>query len=72
METKNIHARAQVTVTLTLALSGRWGSGCKMDQVFMQAAESAKGRIRHMLQEAKIGAILHDVEVTAILAEEAE
>ncbi len=60
-------ARAVVTVTLELRVSGSWGEDCTIAQVYRQAEASARGIIRN-----KLGTdvqIKGEPKVTAVMAE---
>jgi hypothetical protein len=68
---KQLIANARVTVTLELDGGGPWGSDCKMDQVYKQAADHAVGTLRRMMQETKVRAlIIGEPVVVAVLTEE--
>ncbi len=54
---------ATVTVTLDITV-GSWGPGCKLEQVYSQAIESAEGKVRRLMGgEARK---IHSVKVVAI------
>jgi len=67
---RDIQARAQVRLTLEIPLSQPWGGECQLDQIFKQASESAKNKVRRVLQDAKITSRIIDMKVIAILAED--
>jgi hypothetical protein len=67
---KQLTGTAKATLTVEVSYLGRWGPDCKLEQVYAQAGEAAKGRLLNALKEVPGVAVLGDIKVTAIFLPE--